>query len=138
MQGRNRNLIEKIKEIYCEHAINFLQGFQRKWILLTQMRASHVKSAHFKNNWKSNIIETERIELARYSNKAYFAGEFFFIFLSKISHYLTFILSNQKLSQFFVGFCNMIFSWIMYLNKFKFVLFACHNKKSYWCDKIIF
>ena len=30
---------------------------------------------------KSNIIETERIELARYSNKAYFAGEFFFVFL---------------------------------------------------------
>ena len=29
----------------------------------------------------SNIIETERIELARYNNKAYFAGEHFFIFL---------------------------------------------------------
>ena len=29
---------------------------------------------------KSNIIETERIELARYSNKAYFAGEIFLDF----------------------------------------------------------
>ena len=30
--------------------------------------------------WKSNIIETERIETTSYSNKVYFSGEYFFIF----------------------------------------------------------
>ena len=30
---------------------------------------------------ESNLIEIQRIETARYSNKAYFPGEYFFIFL---------------------------------------------------------
>ena len=34
-----------------------------------------------KEKKKSNIIETKCIETARYSNKAYFVGEYFFIFL---------------------------------------------------------
>ena len=39
------------------------------------------REAKMSQNRKSNIIETECIETAMYSNKAYFAGEHFLYFL---------------------------------------------------------
>jgi len=44
----------------------------------------------------SNIIEIQRIEIARYSNKAYFPGEFFFHIFEKSSNRCKYIIFTKS------------------------------------------